>query len=61
MNLGHFDTILAFAAAMAGFSLVVTALTQAISALFGPTQGDRGGKGGGMTPFESSFAVADKS
>jgi len=28
MNLGHFDTMLAFAAVMAGLSLVITALTQ---------------------------------
>ncbi len=35
MNLEHFDTILAFAAVMAGLSLVITALTQAISGLLG--------------------------
>jgi hypothetical protein len=35
MNLNHFDTILAFAAIMAGLSLVITALTQAVSGLFG--------------------------
>lgn len=35
MNLGYLDTILAFAAVMAGVSLVVTALTQAISGLLG--------------------------
>lgn len=35
MNLDHFDTILAFAAIMAGLSLIITALTQAVSGLFG--------------------------
>jgi hypothetical protein len=34
-SMEHLDTILAFAAAMAGFSLIVTALTQAVSALVG--------------------------
>lgn len=35
MNLGYIDTILAFTAVMAGLSLVVTALTQAFSAVCG--------------------------
>lgn len=35
MNLDHFDTILAFAAIIAGLSLVITALTQAVSGLLG--------------------------
>jgi formiminotetrahydrofolate cyclodeaminase len=35
MNLDHFDTILAFAAVMAGVSLIITALTQAVSGVFG--------------------------
>jgi hypothetical protein len=35
MNLGHIDTLIAFAAVMAGVSLIVTALTQAVSAVLG--------------------------
>jgi hypothetical protein len=35
MNLAHFDTILAFVAVMAGLSLAITSLTQAVSGLLG--------------------------
>jgi formiminotetrahydrofolate cyclodeaminase len=35
MNLDHFDTILAFAAVMAGLSLIITAVTQTVSGFFG--------------------------